>query len=210
MVIWNTFLLFQLLLVPKNRNVDFSKWEMGLDFNEYPIFWSGWRCKSYLHILKISKILVRRSEISIRPVEYSIKSEHSIFTFWRKIESWKFHCARQKVQVFTWKLHEGTFWHSKHLKYHLCAFLQTYLPWTHLKYKVQVLTKFQMSLKNASIFMKNEYIHKNWYLEMKVQIFTFSNHLMSNMAYWLYKASLKAFLNLYQQNLDFWNGESSM
>ena len=41
----------------------------------------------------------------------------------------------------------------------------------------------------------------------KVQVFAFSKHLMSNMACWLHKASLKAFpnenLSLYQQNLDF-------
>ena len=83
----------------KNRNVDFSKWEMGLDFDEYSIFSNGWKCKSVLHILENSKISVWQPEISIRPVEYSTKSEHRIFRNTVFLGPQKFQRMVKKVQV---------------------------------------------------------------------------------------------------------------
>ena len=55
--------------------------------------------------------------------------------------------------------------------------------------------------------MKNEYIRKNSCKELKVQVFPFFTHIMSNMDYLLHRISLKAtsneILRLYNENLDF-------
>ena len=65
----------------------FLKLEMVLDFSEYSIFLHDSRCKTYLHILEILKILVGHAEISTGPVEYSTNFGGMVFQNVEKIHS---------------------------------------------------------------------------------------------------------------------------